>query len=51
MSAALWFYMNPQDPKPSMHDVITGYFVPTAADKAVNLGADFGTTTNILNGR
>ena len=34
MSAGLWFYMTPQDPKPSMHDVMTGFFEPNAADTA-----------------
>ena len=33
-----------------MHDVMTGFFVPTAADTAANIGATFGTTTNIING-
>ena len=28
MAAGIWFYMTPQDPKPSMHDVMTGFFVP-----------------------
>lgn len=27
-AAGLWFYMTPQDPKPSMHDVMTGFFTP-----------------------
>lgn len=31
-TAALWFYMTPQSPIPSMHDVATGFFVPTSAD-------------------
>ena len=30
MTAGIWFYMTPQDPKPSMHDVMTGFFEPTA---------------------
>ena len=50
MTAGIWFYMTPQDPKPSMHDVMTGFFEPTSADMAANIGADFGTTTNIING-
>ena len=32
MSAALWFYMTPQAPKPSIHDIMTGYFVPNEID-------------------
>ena len=50
MAAGIWFYMTPQDPKPSMHDVMTGFFVPNAKDKAANFGATFGTTINIING-
>ena len=33
LAYALWFYMLPQDPKPSMHDVITGFFVPNEKDE------------------
>ena len=50
MAAGIWFYMSPQKPKPSMHDVMTGFFVPTAADIAGKFAANFGTTTNIING-
>lgn len=50
MAAGIWFYMTPQDPKPSMHDVMTGFFVPTAEDEAANMTATFGTTINIING-
>ena len=50
MASGIWFYMTPQDPKPSMHDVMTGFFVPNAVDIAANVGAKFGTTTNIING-
>jgi chitinase len=32
MAAGIWFYMTPQDPKPSMHDVMTGNFIPNAVD-------------------
>jgi len=32
MSSGIWFYMTPQDPKPSMHDVMTGFFVPNDID-------------------
>ena len=33
-----------------MHDVMTGFFIPNSADAAVGIGADFGTTTNVING-
>lgn len=48
--AALWFYMTPQSPKPSMHDVVTGYFTPNTHDTAAGITAGFGTTINIING-
>lgn len=50
MAAGIWFYMTPQDPKPSMHDVMTGFFQPNEQDAAANITATFGTTTNIING-
>lgn len=50
MAAGIWFYMTPQAPKPSMHDVMTGFYVPNSADIAANFTASFGTTINIING-
>lgn len=49
-TSALWFYMTPQSPKPSIHDVATGFMIPTSADEAAGLSAGFGVTTNIING-
>jgi chitinase len=48
--AAFWFYMTPQPPKPSLHDVASGNFVPTTVDKNAGLSNGFGVTTNIING-
>ncbi|KAK1692692.1 hypothetical protein QYE76_009389 [Lolium multiflorum] len=48
--AALWFWMTPQPPKPSCHDVMVGRYRPTTADKAANRRTGFGLTTNIING-
>jgi hypothetical protein len=48
--AALWFWMTPQDPKPSCHDVMVGRYEPTEEDEAANRTAGFGLTTNIING-
>lgn len=46
--AAIWFWMKPQIPKPTMHDVILGQAVDT---KGVNgASSRFGWTTNIING-
>jgi hypothetical protein len=33
-----------------MHDVVTGYFQPNAADIGAGITGGFGTTTNIING-
>lgn len=48
--SALWFYMMPQSPKPSMHEVSTNLYVPNAYDVSRDLGATFGATTLIING-
>lgn len=49
-AAGLWFYMTPQSPKPSMHDVMTGFFEPNEKDQAVGIKGAFGSTINIING-
>lgn len=48
--AALWFYMTPQAPKMSIHDVATGYFDPIQAEIDEGLVNGFGMTTSIING-
>lgn len=47
---ALWFWMTPQSPKPSPHDVITGRWTPSAADRAAGRVPGYGVITNIING-
>jgi len=54
-SAAMWFYMTPQSPKPSMHDVVTGCWQPNDVDLAQGRRVDseaakFALTTHIING-
>jgi len=49
-ASGLWFYMTPQSPKPSMHDVVSGFFEPNAADAAAGIRGGFGSTINIING-
>ena len=49
-SAALWFFMTPQSPKPSMHDVMSGLFKPNDVDSGRGIQGGFGSTINILNG-
>lgn len=49
--SAIWFYMFPQSPKPSMHDTILGYFEPSENDTSRKICTGcFGATTNIING-
>ncbi|WMV51672.1 hypothetical protein MTR67_045057 [Solanum verrucosum] len=48
--SAIWFWMTPQSPKPSCHDVITGKWQPSNADQAANRLPGFGVITNIING-
>ncbi|XP_059623390.1 endochitinase-like [Cornus florida] len=47
---ALWFWMTPQSPKPSCHNVITGKWTPSAADNAAGRVPGYGVITNIING-
>lgn len=48
---AIWFWMYPQSPKPSCHDVMVGNWIPTADDLAKGRGASkFGMTVNVING-
>ena len=47
---AIWFWMTPQFPKPSAHDVIAGNWTPTAEDTQGNRIAGLGMTINIING-
>lgn len=49
-AAALWFYMTPQNPKPSMHDVMTGLYTPNTVDTQAGIKGGFGSTINIING-
>ena len=50
MEFMMWFYMTPQPPKPCMHSIATGNYVPNETDKKKNFRADFGTTINVING-
>ena len=48
--SALWFWMTPQAPKPSAHDVMIGRWSPTEADRAAGRAPGFGMTVVIING-
>ncbi|RVW48420.1 hypothetical protein VitviT2T_003208 [Vitis vinifera] len=47
---AFWFWMTPQSPKPSCHNVITGGWTPSGADRSAGRLPGFGVITNIING-
>lgn len=47
---ALWFWMSPQPPKPSMHEAITGIWEPSQEDISLGRRPGFGMTINIING-
>ena len=42
--------MTPQTPKPSMHQVVTGEWVPNGTDSGAGITAGFGAVINIING-
>ena len=42
--------MTPQNPKPSMHDIVTGHFRPNEEDKEAGIKGGFGSTINVING-
>jgi len=50
LASAVFFYIYPQPPKPSMLHVVDGTWVPNSADIASGLTPGFGVTTQIING-
>ncbi|MCX8957118.1 chitinase [Erwinia psidii] len=50
LASAIFFYIYPQPPKPSMQFVIDGTWQPNDYDKAAGLVPGFGVTTQIING-
>jgi len=49
-ASALWFWMTPQFPKPSCHEIMSGTWKPTANDKQKGRVPGFGATVNVING-
>jgi hypothetical protein len=49
-ASALWIYMTPVSPKPSVHDIVTGFWQPNNADVESGFKLGFGATINVLNG-
>jgi len=50
IASAFWFYVTPQSPKPSMHDIVSGFWNPNAAELNANIRHGFGATINVVNG-
>lgn len=50
LASAVFFYVYPQPPKPSMLFVVDGTWQPNATDIANGLTPGFGVTTQIING-
>ena len=49
-ATALWFWMTPQAPKPSCHEVMSGLWNPDSEDISQGRTVGFGMTINIING-
>ncbi|CAD5232246.1 unnamed protein product [Bursaphelenchus xylophilus] len=50
MLSAIWFYMTPQPPKPSMHDIMMGNWHPSEKNKRADYkGSVFGPTNLVIN--
>jgi len=49
-ASALWFWMIPQQPKPSCHDIMCNKWKPSAADVQKGRKPGFGATVNVING-
>lgn len=50
LGSSLWFYMTPQNPKPSMHDMVAGFWKPNCVDEQNGNRPGFGSTIIIING-
>jgi len=48
--SAIWFFLMPQPPKPSMLQVLDGSWKPNKDDLANGIKPGFGVTTHIING-
>ncbi|MPW31813.1 chitinase [Agarivorans sp. B2Z047] len=50
LASAIWFFVTPQPPKPSMLHAIDGTWIPNDRDTENGLLPGLGVTTNIING-
>ena len=48
--SALWIFMTPRSPMPSMHEIAAGFFQPNEHDELSQIFPAFGATTNVYNG-
>lgn len=49
-ASAIWFWITPQDPKPSCHEVMAGKWIPAKQDSLMGRKPGFGAVMNIVNG-
>lgn len=49
-ASAIWFWMTPQFPKPSCHEIMEGQWIPTENDLQNGRLPGFGATVNVING-
>ena len=49
-ASAIWFFVTPQPPKPSMLQVLDGSWMPNQSDSASGLKPGFGASTMVING-
>ena len=49
-ASAIWFWMTPQFPKPSCHDIMVNKWIPTENDQLKGRLPGFGATVNVING-
>ncbi len=50
LASAVFFYVYPASPKPSMLHVVDGTWQPNAHDESLGISPGFGATTNVING-
>ncbi len=50
VASAVFFFVYPQPPKPSMLHVVDGTWVPNDVDRAAGIEPGFGATINVING-
>lgn len=46
--SALAFYMTPNNPAPSLHEIASGFWLPNDVDNANNITVGFGATINAI---